>query len=113
MVCFSRKDVPSRHKNRVLQSAELKEAVVQRESLEFMSHEAAEMRFPVSRTMDKVVGGERGCGLVAHLAYGEQLTWGQNNGARQQRCRRAVGETRVRALMPHSYALQGWRAEQA
>jgi hypothetical protein len=26
--------------------------------------------------LDKVVGGERGRGLVTHLAYGEQLTWG-------------------------------------
>jgi hypothetical protein len=35
-----------------------------------MSHEATEMRFTVSETMDKVVGGERGRGLVAHfLAY--------------------------------------------
>jgi hypothetical protein len=48
------------HRNRVVQSAEPKE-----------------MRFAVSGTMDKVVGGERGCGLVAHLAYGEQLTWGR------------------------------------
>jgi hypothetical protein len=65
------------HRNRVMQSAEPKEAVVQRESLEFMGHEATEMRFAVSGTMDKVVGGERGCGLVAHLTYGEQLTWGR------------------------------------
>jgi hypothetical protein len=61
--------------HRVLQSAEPKEAVVQRESLEFMSHEATEMRFAVSRTMDKVIGEEHGCGLAAHLAYGKQLTW--------------------------------------
>jgi hypothetical protein len=58
------------HKNRVLQSVEPKETVVQRESLEFMSHEATEMRFAVSETIDKVVSGERGRGLVAHfLAY--------------------------------------------
>ena len=56
------------HKNRVLQSAEPKEAVVQRESLEFMSHEATEMRFAVSGTMDKVVGGERGRVSVAALS---------------------------------------------
>jgi hypothetical protein len=42
-----------------------------------MSHEATEMRFAVSGTMDKVVGGERGRGLVAYLAYREQLTWGR------------------------------------
>jgi hypothetical protein len=41
-----------------------------------MSHEATEMRFAVSGTMDKVVGGERGRGLVTHLACGEQLPWG-------------------------------------
>jgi hypothetical protein len=40
-----------------------------------MSHEATEMRFAVSRTMDKVIGEEHGCGLAAHLAYGKQLTW--------------------------------------
>jgi hypothetical protein len=35
-----------------------------------MSHEVTEMRFAVSGTIDKVVGGERGRGLVAHfLAY--------------------------------------------
>ena len=61
--------------NRVLQSAEPKEAVVQRDSLEFMSHEATEMRFAVSGTMDKVVGGERGRGLITPLACGEQLPW--------------------------------------
>jgi hypothetical protein len=42
-----------------------------------MSYEATEMSFAVSGTMDKAVGGERGCGLVPHLAYGEQLTWGR------------------------------------
>jgi hypothetical protein len=44
-----------------------------------MSHEAIEMRFTVSETMDKVVGGERGLGLVAHfLAYRRaKLIWGQ------------------------------------
>jgi hypothetical protein len=43
-----------------------------------MSHEATEMRLAVSGTiLDKVVGGERGRGLVTHLAYGEQLTWGR------------------------------------
>jgi hypothetical protein len=47
------------HKNRVLQSAEPKEAVVQRECLESMSHKVTEMRFAVLGTMDKVVGGER------------------------------------------------------
>ena len=41
-----------------------------------MSYKATEMRFAVSGTMDKVVGGERGCGLVAHLAYGEQARMG-------------------------------------
>ena len=27
--------------------------------------------------LDKVVGGERGRGLIAHLAYGEQFTLGR------------------------------------
>jgi hypothetical protein len=36
------------HRNRVPQSTEPKEAVVQRESLEFMSHEATGMRLAVS-----------------------------------------------------------------
>jgi hypothetical protein len=42
-----------------------------------MSYEATEMRFTVLGTMDKVVSGERGRGLVAYLACGEQLPWGQ------------------------------------
>jgi hypothetical protein len=74
---FLARGCASWHKNRVLQSTEPKEAVVQRESLEFISHEATEMRFTVSKTTDKVVGRERDYSLVAHLAYGEQLTWGR------------------------------------
>jgi hypothetical protein len=75
-------------KNRVLQSAEPKEAVVQRESLEFMSHEATEMRFAVSGTMDKVVGGERVV-VLSHTWLAVSSSHGaENNGARQQRCRR-------------------------
>src|SRR5437763_2639260 len=50
-------------RNRVLQSAESKQAVVQQEPLESMSEEATEMRFAVSGTMGEVVGGERGRGL--------------------------------------------------
>ena len=50
----------------------------------FMSREATEMRFAVLGTINKVVGGEGGCGLTGHLAYGEQLTWGPKiTGARQ------------------------------
>jgi hypothetical protein len=51
------------HRNRVLQSAESKEAVVQQEPLEYMSDETTEMRFALSGTMGEVVGGERGRGL--------------------------------------------------
>jgi hypothetical protein len=59
-----------------------------------MSHEATEKRFAVSGMMDKVVGGERGLGLVAHLACGEQPTGPGSSDVG------AVGETRVRAS-PH------------
>jgi hypothetical protein len=65
------------HRHRCADKLELPTDVVQRESLEFISHEVTEIRFTVLRTMDKVVGGERGYSLVAHLAYGEQLTWGR------------------------------------
>ena len=99
------------HKNRVLQSAEPKEAIVHRKSLEFMSHEATEMRFAVLETIDKVVGGERGRGLVAHfLAYRRASSHGaKNNGPRQQRCRCAVSETRVRGAYHRSPRLT-WRS---
>jgi hypothetical protein len=46
-VCFVRGCVPCQ-RHRVLQSAEPKEAIVQRESLEFMSHEATERRLATS-----------------------------------------------------------------
>ena len=44
-----------------------------------MSHEATEMRFTMSETMDKAIGGERGRGLVAQLACGEQLQGAQTS----------------------------------
>jgi hypothetical protein len=62
-----------------------------------MSHEATEMRFAVLGTMDKVVGGERGRGLVAHLACGEQLPWGSKITGPGSSDVDAVGETWVRA----------------
>jgi hypothetical protein len=39
------------YRNRVLQFAEPKEAIIQRESLEFMSHQATKMRLAVSGTI--------------------------------------------------------------
>jgi hypothetical protein len=64
------------HRNRVLKSAEPKEAVIQRESLEFMSDEATELRFAVSGTIWIRSSAESALvGLVAHLTYGEQLKW--------------------------------------
>jgi hypothetical protein len=65
------------HRYRCVDKLELSTDVVQREFLEFISHEVTEIRFTMLRTMDKVVGGERGYSLVAYLAYGEQLTWGR------------------------------------
>jgi hypothetical protein len=47
--------------------------------------------------LDKVVGGERGRGLVTHLAYGEQLTWGPKiTGPGSSDVGAPFGETRVR-----------------
>jgi hypothetical protein len=78
MFYFSRDDVPRGTEIETCSSQSPKEAVVQRESLEFMSHEATGMRLArVRDDLDKVVSGERGRGLVAHLAYGEQPTWGR------------------------------------
>jgi hypothetical protein len=82
------------HRNRVLQSAEPKEAVVQRESLEFMSHEATEMRFAVSGTIWIKSSAESAVVALSHTWHtGEQLTWGR-------KYRRAVAETRVRGPHP-------------
>ena len=85
------------YRNRVLQSAEPKEAVVQRESLEFMSHEATEMRFAVSGTIWIRSSAESAVVVLSHIWLTASTSHGaENNGARQQRCRCAVGETRVR-----------------
>src|SRR5271163_3441907 len=89
------------HRNQVLQSAEPKEAVVQRESLEFMSHEATEMRLAVSGTIWIRSSAESAVVVLSHTWLTASSSHGaENNGARQQRRRRAVGETRVRAS-PH------------
>jgi hypothetical protein len=82
---------------RVLQSAEPKEAVVQREPLEFMSHEATEMRLAVSGTIWTRSSAENAVVVLSHTWLTASSSHGaENNGARQQRRRRAVGETRVR-----------------
>jgi hypothetical protein len=108
MFYFSREDVPRGIEIRVLQSAEPKEAVVQRESLEFMSHEATEMKLAVLGTMDKVVGGERGRGLVTPglrraAPMGPKITGPGSSDAG------AVRETRVRAS-PHRSPRLTWRS---
>jgi hypothetical protein len=66
------------HRNRVLQSAEPKEAIVQ--TGVFGIYEPRSYRDEARRVrddLDKVVGGERGRGPVAYLAYDEQLTLGR------------------------------------
>jgi hypothetical protein len=85
------------HRNRVLQSAEPKEAVLQRESLEFMSHEATGMRLAVSGRIWIRSSAESAVVVLSHTWLTASSSHGaENNGARQQRCRRTVGETRLR-----------------
>jgi hypothetical protein len=82
----------SRHRNRVLQSAEPKEAVIQRGSLEFMSHEATEMRPAVSGTIWIRSSAESVVVFLSHTWLTASSSHGaENNGAREQRRRRAVG----------------------
>jgi hypothetical protein len=85
------------HRNRVLQSAEPKETVAQRESLEFMSHEATEMRLAVSGTIWIRSSPESAVVVLSHTWLTASSPHGaENNGARQQRRRCAVGETWMR-----------------
>jgi hypothetical protein len=79
------------HRNRVLQSAEPKEAVVQRESLGFMSHEATEMRLAVSGTIWIRSSAESAVVVLSHTWLTAISSHGaENNGTRQQRCRRRL-----------------------